>query len=195
MSISPRPAASMQAIVSRPGEGGSVQTETPLQAVEDRLLQSGRHPDGADALHVGVAADRHQAGVRPADHAAQQREVDDRLHVVDAVHVMRDAHRPAEDDVLCRDVHVGDTGDRLARSTPGGRLDRAPVVVSTRARNAAKPSVCCVDEAEVTSAAFDHQLGDAGQQREVAADVRLHVEAGDLRSRTAGCGGRWARGS
>ena len=30
--------------------------------------------------------------------------------------------------------------------------------------------------------AFEQHLGDAGQQRDVAADVRLHVQAGDLRA-------------
>ena len=68
----------------------------------------------ADALHVRVAADRQQPGVRPADHAAQQRQVGDRLHVLHAVRVVRDAHRPAEDDVLRRGVALGDLVD-LAR--------------------------------------------------------------------------------
>ena len=37
------------------------------------------------ALHAGVTADRHQPGAGAADVAPREREVDDRLHVVDAV--------------------------------------------------------------------------------------------------------------
>ena len=48
------------------------------------------------ALHPGVAADRHQPRARPADVAAREREVHDRLDVVDAGRVLRDAHRPHE---------------------------------------------------------------------------------------------------
>ena len=37
-----------------------------------------------------------------------------------------------------------------------------------------------VEKRFVVRAHFDDALGDAGEQRQVAADVRLHVEAGDL---------------
>ena len=48
------------------------------------------------ALHARVAADRHQARAGPADVAAREPEVHDRVHVVDAVLVLGDAHRPHE---------------------------------------------------------------------------------------------------
>ena len=43
-----------------------------------------------------------------------------------------------------------------------------------------------VEKRFVVRAHLDDPLGDAGEQRQVAADVRLHVQAGDLRCRTAG---------
>ncbi len=46
-----------------------------------------------------------------ADHAAQQREVGDRLDVVDAVQVVGHAHAPGEDDVLPVGVAGGDALD------------------------------------------------------------------------------------
>ena len=48
------------------------------------------------ALHARVPADRHQPGARAADVAAREAEVHDRVHVLDAVLVLRDAHRPHE---------------------------------------------------------------------------------------------------
>ena len=48
---------------------------------------------------------------------------------------------------------------------------------STCRSNAAKPSVWLLDERAVVTAAFEHVLGDAGQQRKIAADVRLDVQA------------------
>ena len=45
-----------------------------------------------------------------------------------------------------------------------------------------KPSVCCSTNARSLTAALEHVLGDAGQQRDVAADVRLDVQAGDPRA-------------
>ncbi len=59
-------------------------------------------------------------------------------------------------------------------SLPGRRLDLLP----ERLEALGVP----VDEGRIVAAAFEHALGDAGQQRDVAADVRLHVQAGDLRA-------------
>ena len=56
------------------------------------------------------------------------------------------------------------------------------LVASTCASEVVEALGVRVDEASVVAAAFEDVLGDAGQQREVAADVRLHVHAGDRRA-------------
>src|SRR5262249_28604830 len=60
------------------------------------LLERRRDAARADALHVRVPADREEAGARPAEPAAREREVGEREDVVDAVRVLREAHRPEE---------------------------------------------------------------------------------------------------
>ena len=88
-----------------------------------------------------VAADRHQPGVRPADHAAHQGQVGDRLHVRHAVGVVRDAHRPAEDDVLRRGIPLGDLVDLALRRRPTWRESRS-TAVAPQAAPATRRSPC-----------------------------------------------------
>ena len=83
-----------------------------------------------------------QARVRLADHAAQQREVDDRPHVLDAVQVVRDAHRPAEDGVLRPAVEVGDLARSAGAIDARLLLDLVPRQRARRVRRtSSKPSV------------------------------------------------------
>ena len=44
------------------------------------------------ALHAAVAADRHDAALFPAQHAARQGEIDDRFDIVDAEFMLGQAH-------------------------------------------------------------------------------------------------------
>ncbi len=94
-----------------------------------------------------VPANRHQARVRPADHAAHQRQVGDRLHVVHAVHVVRDAHRPAEDGVLRRGVSLGDRVDVSPATRPTSR-DLVPrKLAQARHATRASPAQCSLRNA------------------------------------------------
>ncbi len=60
----------------------------------DVLVRNRSHV--AAALHVVLAAQRHETGSIAADMSGQQREVDDREHVVGGVMVFGDAERPAD---------------------------------------------------------------------------------------------------
>ena len=91
--------------VVAPG-GAEGPAEQLLKRQPHRLAQIHRHPHRAEALHVGVAADRHRARPRPGHVAREHGRVGDRLHVGGAVGVVGDAHRPGEH-------------HRLARSQPG----------------------------------------------------------------------------
>ena len=71
--------------------------------VLDRLVVGEEHRDQAGvggALHVVLAAQRMQAGARPADLAADQRQRDQAARVVGAVGVLRHAHAPEDDRAL-----------------------------------------------------------------------------------------------
>ncbi len=113
-----------------PGRRRQLDAEMGLQALEDGIFEFRRDADRADTLHVGMAADGHQAAARPADHPAQQGEVGDRLHVFHAVGVLRDAHRPTEDDVFGVRIAQRDVFDFIDCDAalgddflPGSRVD------------------------------------------------------------------------
>ena len=72
---------------------------------------------------------------------------------------------------------------------------RSHDVDSTCRQNVVEALGVLLDEGAIVTAALEQVLGDAGEQRDVAADVRLDVEAGDPRCRTAGSADRTARGS
>src|SRR6185312_10471165 len=93
--------------------------EMELARQAGQILGAHLLPDthGAIALHVAVTANWSNTGASPADVAAQQREVHDRLHVGDAVLVLGDAHRPGTDHTLRRNRDVGRLTDHLARDT------------------------------------------------------------------------------
>ena len=163
-----------------PRRRGECHAELGLQPVEDGLLQLGGDADRPDPLHVRVTADRQQPGVGTSHHATQQCQVGDRFDALHAVGVMRDSHRPGEDDVFGGGVARRDGVDRIGADTrfavdvvPVGSdqigLERRPVVTVTG------------QERLVVSVHFDDALGDTGQQCEVSADVRLDVQRRDLR--------------
>ena len=66
-----------------------------------------------------------------------------------------------------------------SRPTPAAASMSLHGVVSICPANVVEPFGVCVDERAVVAAAREHVLRDAGQQRDVSADVRLQVEAGD----------------
>ena len=118
----------------------------------------------------------------PADHAAHQSQVGDRLHVGHAVHMMRDAHRPTEDDVLGRGIAVGDLVDLESDRRPTCAQISVPTERPQMRLERFPAAAMFVEKAEVDRAHLVDPFGDAGQQGQVAADVRLHVQAGDLRA-------------
>ena len=163
-----------------PRRRGECHAELGLQPVEDGLLQFGGDADRPDPLHIRVTPNRQQSGVVTSDHAAQQRQVGDRFDALYSVGVMRDPHRPGEDDVFGGGVAGRDGVDRIGADSrfavdvvPVGSgqigLQRRPVVTVVR------------QERLVVSVHFDDAFGHSGQQGEIPADVRLHVQRRDLR--------------
>ena len=84
-----------------------------LQILEARQPVRNR-PHVAATLHVVLTAQRVEAASVAANLARQQREVDEREHVVDRVVVLGDAERPADHAAVRARVRVGDLFDHIA---------------------------------------------------------------------------------
>ena len=135
-----------------PGFGGIVAPQTRLEAGAGLVVaevvaagQLGR--DGAHvaaALHVVLPAQRDQPGAVPAHVPGEQRQVDQREHVVGGVVVLGDAQRPADLRAVGARVGVRQLADQLRAGTPvislGAlervRLDRRAVVLEAGRRPA-----------------------------------------------------------
>ena len=119
------------------------------------------------------------AAAPAADVSRQQREVDEREHVVDRVVVLGDAQRPADHRLVGARVGEGGFANDVRRNAGRAlaefervRLDRCAIRV--------EPVVRIRDEALVGEAGVDdlarHRVG----QRDVAADVKAHPDVGPL---------------
>ena len=103
-----------------------LEAETAFQALEKVRLGNLRDADGSVALHVGMAANRTNAGAFAADIAAQQRQIGDLLHVMRAALVLGDAHAVDQDGAFRLHVGIGGIFEILARQA-GLALDVGPL--------------------------------------------------------------------
>ena len=100
-------------VVSR--RGRRLEAEALLQPLEEVRLGDFRDPHGPIALHVGMTANRADAGAFAPHIAAQQREIGDLLHVIRAAPVLGDAHAVHEDGTLGLHISAGGIFHVLAR--------------------------------------------------------------------------------
>ena len=144
----------------------------------ERRLQLRRDADRADALHVRVTADREETRAGASEPAARECQVREREHVVDAVRVMGEPHRPGGDAALRAEQHgdgrvdlgpwhAGGVDEHRPRRRREVRLDRIP---AARVRR---------DEAAVDTARLDDALQQRLEHRHVGPDVGLEVDVGD----------------
>ena len=125
------------------------------------------------------------AGAGLADVSAQQQQIDDHLHRLDAVLMLGDAHSVTGDHGIRPHVDVGRIGHgRLAES--GSTLQIAPTPAAGRnAANFSKPDVCCsmkpVSTIRGPTRCFggiiglDDELADADHRGRIAADADLMI--------------------
>src|SRR5687767_9380151 len=92
--------------------------------------------------------------------------------------MMRDAHRPSDHDVGGRHVHPGDARDRLAWYSGNG-FDISPCRGFDVFSERREPLGVALDEVGRVTALLEYVFGHAGQQRKIAADVRLNVQTGN----------------
>ena len=142
-------------------------------------------PHVAAALDVVLAAKRVEAAAVAADMPGQQRQHDEREHVVDGVVVLGDAERPADHRALGRGERVGELADR-ARGHAGlalGPFERAGLDRVAVGLEAARGAV---DELPVREAGRDDLPPDRVRERDVRAHVETEPQVGPLgRARAA----------
>jgi hypothetical protein len=114
--------ARIAATTSVPGARGGAKSNSRASASRKAVLgfsviPTVRSPCTFECPHRARTCPRH------ADVAAQQQQVDDLLHVRDAVAVLRDAHRPARDHPLRAHVDLGGVAHPRPRDA-AARLER-----------------------------------------------------------------------
>ena len=112
----------------------------PGQLVRDRAHV-------AAALDVVLPAQRVQPRAVAPDVPGQQRQVDQRQHVVDRVVVLGDPERPADDRPVGARVGVRELADRFGRARPSAARPRSSVYGSTDSANALEALGRARDEA------------------------------------------------
>ena len=117
------------------------EAERRLEAVEQACVGLFGDADRAVALHVGMAAQRADAGAGLADIAAQQQQVGDLLHVLGAVSVLRDAHAVGDDRRVRPGIDGGDRLDRGARQA-GSRPRSRPSASRAGRRRRRRTRAC-----------------------------------------------------
>jgi hypothetical protein len=103
------------------------------------------------------------------------------VDALSAVQVMRDAHAPADNRVLRTAVNLCNPPDLLPIHT-GFFNDPVPRNLLHVSSKVGKTFGVTVNERRIVRLRFEHLFGDACEQCEVTADVRLHVHAGNVRA-------------
>src|SRR5262245_44607139 len=88
---------------------------------------------------------------------------------------MRDAHRPTENCVHRRSIDFDDLLDFVTRHTALFE-DFIPGYLSESRLQLGPIQTMAFEKLLIMRAKFDDPLGDAREQRQIAADVRLHIE-------------------
>ena len=149
-----------------------------LDVLEARQLVRDRAHVAA-ALHVVLAAQRVEPRAPAADVAAQQREVDQREHVVDAHVVLGDAERPADHRAVGARERVRGRADHV------GRHARDPLALGERVRLDVRGVLReadrrAIDEAVVHEIGVDDLARHRVRERDVGADVEPQPAVGPL---------------
>ena len=132
-----------------------LEAEHAGQSIQQCIVRDLGNADGAVSLHIGVAAQRRNAGALAPDIAAQHQQIGDLLHIARAVAMLGDAHAVVDDDPLRLGVDVADVLDIRSRQTRG-LLDRVPGGRVEVGQQRVDPGGMILDEVAIenTGAAF-----------------------------------------
>ena len=176
---------------------------TPLRSlarivVVDDVLEAGQAVgDGAHvaaALHVVLAAQRVEAGAVAADVAGQQRQVDERQHVVDPVVVLGDAERPAQLGPVGAWRRRGPARGWPRRARRSRRSPRSSVHGSTEAAYSSKPVVPRSMKSRLCQPGVDDLAGRSCWRARCRCRRRGRASVGPLRRWRCGAGRRRTAG-
>ena len=145
-------------------------------------------PDRPVALNIGMAAHRADAGARPAEIAPQQQQIGDLLHVLGAAAMLGDPHAVADDGAIwprCRRAAIrsicaarrrrrAGCPPRVRADVLGQRLEARRVLLDEGDVQHGRAS-----RLERRLMGLEHQLHDALQHSDVAADIDLAILARD----------------
>ncbi len=172
----------MQASVSLPTVVGNLTPNFCSNDSKILVFQFRSHANAADPLNVAVTSDRHQPASGASNHAPAKGKVSDRLHILNSMDVMRDSHRPGKNTFLR--LRVRPPRSIQFRCAPRPTWFRSlPNKTGQRLATMDPPcgSAVCRNSS-VDGIQFLEGLGDSPQQRQITANVRLNVVAGDLRA-------------
>ena len=169
-----------------------LEAEAVLEALEEIRLGDLRDPHGSVALHVGMTANRTNAGAVAPHIAAQKRKVGDLLHVVRTTLVLGNAHAVDKDGALRLHVSAGGIFHVLARQA-GLAFDIGPLrsleIVDQRFDAGGVPAnEIPVQDLRLLGGTgslvrFDQDLHDPLEDGDVATDTHLEKLRADRRRR------------
>ena len=134
----------------------------------------------AVALHVRMAADRAQPGPGPTEVAGEEREIHDVANGGHRVPVLRDAHRPADDDAVGRAHHAPCLLQALgAYSDVGRQVGR---VSAQRLDELVEPGRVPRDERVVDTVRVQRSSSEPTEQRLIATEANREMQVGELGS-------------
>ena len=158
--------------------------------IDQRLRRLFRDTHRAVALHVGVTADRCDAGAGLADVPAQQQQVGHLLHVLRATAVLGHAHAVAEDHPLGLRIEACGRGDVVARQARLRHhvVPRRPCQVIAKRVQAfgvfgdeGMVQHAGTAGGQIRCVGLQQPLHHAFEQRQIAADLHLVIGLGDRR--------------
>ena len=178
---------SIASVAVHPGCAGTSKPHTSAQRARVSRRHAGHAADLGAALHARVAADRHQAAAGSRRQAAGEAEVDQRLHGVDAVRVLRQAHRPHEHRLRPIDQQARERLDAGARHAALA-LDRVPRRRRRRrASTSAAPVVCASTKARSTPPQHRHAFSTPTRKARSPPVCTSNPVVGDARCRRSRC--------
>ncbi|MNV26249.1 hypothetical protein D3C71_1173660 [compost metagenome] len=162
---------------------GRAETERLFKVVEHHRVDLFGDADAAVALHIGMPAQRADAGAGLAEVASHQQQRGDLLHVLRAARVLGDTHAVGDDGGVGLGVGGGHLFQFRARQA-AGLFDVSPVGVVQVLCVGVKPVRVFRDEGVIQDAGrlavrLHQRLHDALERRRVAADLHLVVGGRD----------------
>src|SRR5262249_1573773 len=132
------------------------------------------------ALHITVTADGTKSGAWPTEVPPQEKKIRHRLHVGDAVLMLRESHRPARDQTLGGRDNIRRLDDLFARDSAGG--DDLLPARAREIRSERVEAICVArNEFAIELISFHQALHDSLEKRDIAVDPHRQMQTRERR--------------